>query len=263
MRARNIKPGFFENEDLAEVEPFGRLLFAGLWMLADREGRLEDRPKRIKGTLFPYDNCDVDRLLDDLQRFNFIKRYEVAGKRYIQVTAFSRHQNPHPHEKDSVIPKCNDISVTCNDMSVTCQEMQHTCRADSLNPDIMNPDIIDNAKALSISKKPGKRKKIPARFVSPTLEQVQEYARGRNSPVNCKTFWEYYEAGGWKDKEGKPVKNWKQRFITWESKEAGRGVAPTQKKDPPPRLSADEEAAMQERILAEIEAELNEGADAS
>ena len=46
-RARNIKPGFFANENLAECDPLARLLFAGLWCLADREGRLEDRPKRI------------------------------------------------------------------------------------------------------------------------------------------------------------------------------------------------------------------------
>ena len=47
-RARNIKPGFFKNEFLAEMPCEVRLLFIGLWTLADREGRLEDRPKRIK-----------------------------------------------------------------------------------------------------------------------------------------------------------------------------------------------------------------------
>jgi len=36
MRARNIKPGFFSNEDLAECSPWSRLCFAGLWLLADR-----------------------------------------------------------------------------------------------------------------------------------------------------------------------------------------------------------------------------------
>jgi len=49
-RSRNIKPGFFRNEMLAECSPLARLLFAGLWCLADRFGRLEDRPKRICGT---------------------------------------------------------------------------------------------------------------------------------------------------------------------------------------------------------------------
>lgn len=47
-RARNIKPAFFMNDELAEIDPLGRLLFIGLWTIADREGRLEDRPARHK-----------------------------------------------------------------------------------------------------------------------------------------------------------------------------------------------------------------------
>ena len=50
-RARNIKPGFFKNEDLAECSPWARLCFAGLWTLADREGRLEDRANVIQDEL--------------------------------------------------------------------------------------------------------------------------------------------------------------------------------------------------------------------
>ena len=109
-RARNIKPGFFLNEELAEISPEGRLLFIGLWMLADREGRLEDRPKKIKAEIFPYENYDVDSLLNDLESKNFIKRYCIAEKRYVQVITFTRHQNPHPREAKSIIPPCEEIA---------------------------------------------------------------------------------------------------------------------------------------------------------
>lgn len=103
-RARNIKPSFFTNDTLAEVDPLGRLLFQGLWCLADREGRLEDRPKRIKAELLPYDNCDVDSLLGELNRLGFILRYSVNGNRFIQVVNFAKHQNPHVKEAASQIP---------------------------------------------------------------------------------------------------------------------------------------------------------------
>ncbi len=53
MRARSRKPGFFKNEDLAEVGPYAQLLFERLWCLADREGKLGDRPKKIKAEIFP------------------------------------------------------------------------------------------------------------------------------------------------------------------------------------------------------------------
>jgi hypothetical protein len=102
-RARNIKPGFFKNEDLAECSPWARLCFAGLWTLADREGRLEDRPKRIKGELFPYDSIEVEPLLQELERFKFIVRYETEGMKAIQIAEFKRHQSPHYSESQSVI----------------------------------------------------------------------------------------------------------------------------------------------------------------
>ena len=103
-RARNIKPGFFANEDLAECDPLARLLFAGLWCLADREGRLEDRPKRIRAELLPYDSCDADDLLNQLQARGFILRYTHGEGRFIQVLKFDSHQNPHMKEAKSSIP---------------------------------------------------------------------------------------------------------------------------------------------------------------
>lgn len=103
-RSRNLKPGFFVNDKLADVEPLGRLLFAGLWTIADREGRLGDRPRRIKAEILPYDDCDVDNLLNQLETHGFIQRYEVNGNDYIQILNFSKHQNPHPREAESEIP---------------------------------------------------------------------------------------------------------------------------------------------------------------
>lgn len=103
-RARNIKPGFFLNDDLARCAPLARLLFAGLWCIADREGRLEDRPPRIKAETLPYDNIDTDVLLTELQTHNFITRYSADGRNYIQVNNFWKHQTPHIREPASTVP---------------------------------------------------------------------------------------------------------------------------------------------------------------
>lgn len=103
-RARNIKPGVMENEDLAELAPLTRLLFIYLWMLADREGRLEDRPKQIRAKALPYDAVDADEMLSDLARMGFLIRYEVDSKRFIQIVNFVKHQRPHSNEVASEIP---------------------------------------------------------------------------------------------------------------------------------------------------------------
>ncbi len=103
-RARNIKPSFFTNHKLAKCDFAARLLFSGLWTLADREGRLEDIPERIKVMVLPYDNVNCDELLSQLVEQGFIIRYIVAESNYIQIVNFVKHQNPHVKEGASTIP---------------------------------------------------------------------------------------------------------------------------------------------------------------
>lgn len=104
-RARNIKPGFFKNEQLVELPYEYRLLFAGLWTLADREGYLEDRPKRIKMEIFPGDDVSVEKGLDALEKQGLILRYTVDEASYIHVCKFLEHQHPHHKEPPSTLPK--------------------------------------------------------------------------------------------------------------------------------------------------------------
>lgn len=116
-RARNIKPGFFTNDVLCELDPLARLLFAGLWTISDRAGRLEDRPKKIKAEVLPYDDCDADQLLELLHKHGFIKRYAAGEKRFIQVVAWDKHQNPHIKETASTIPApCEHSAETVQDI---------------------------------------------------------------------------------------------------------------------------------------------------
>lgn len=104
-RARDLDPGFFTNEDLGECSPHARLLFAGLWCWADRRGRLEDRPKRLRAEILPYDaGVDGEALISELTARGFLERYEVNGMRVIQILNFERFQDPHPKETESVLP---------------------------------------------------------------------------------------------------------------------------------------------------------------
>jgi len=102
-RIRSIKPEFFRNEQLAELPLEDRLLFIGLWTQADRAGRLEDRPKRLRGELFPYDDLDVDAGLGRLANAGLITRYEVNSQRLIAIPTWAKHQRPHATEAASTL----------------------------------------------------------------------------------------------------------------------------------------------------------------
>ncbi|MEV9472028.1 hypothetical protein AB0206_07325 [Klebsiella quasipneumoniae] len=183
-RSRNIKPGFFTNDELAECHPLGRLLFAGLWTIADKEGRLDDRPKKIKAMLLPFDEADCDALLQQLNDHKFIIRYRVNGECYIQISNWKRHQNPHCKEAASEIPaplendkstgqeQCKEDAEEEKKDSESLQDVENKGApelhgtsmvqesvenslnpADSLNliPDSLNPDpdSLDNTQAAS------------------------------------------------------------------------------------------------------------------
>lgn len=135
-RIRTIKPDFFLHEGLAELPAMSRLLFIGLWTQADREGRLEDRPKRIKASIFPYDSCDIEKLLNELVKGGFIIRYKANANRsvedidsraagqtnslaIIQIVNFTKHQVINVKEQESILPPCTN-TVFAPDEYSTC-----------------------------------------------------------------------------------------------------------------------------------------------
>jgi hypothetical protein len=148
MRARNIKPGFFRNEELGEQSPYVRLLFAGLWCMADREGRLKYKPKRIKADIFPYDDIsqrDIHRYLTVISRLNNATFYVVNGETYIQINNWHVHQRPHHTEKKSDIPPLSqaDKILELNEekeITVNSPLSNGEYPPDSLIPDSLIPD---------------------------------------------------------------------------------------------------------------------------
>lgn len=63
------------------------------------------------------------------------------------------------------------------------------------------------------------KEKSTNKFVPPTLEEIEAYCKQRNNKVNPKAFFDYFTEGKWKDAKGNPVRNWKQKIITWEKYE--------------------------------------------
>ena len=107
-RARTLRAEAHRHEILCSLSPLHRWLFAGLWTIADRDGRLEDRPKRIKAEVLAYDDCDCNRLLDDLAMAGFIQRYvDEDGHGVIAIPSWPKHQHPHPKEPKSILSKPN------------------------------------------------------------------------------------------------------------------------------------------------------------
>jgi hypothetical protein len=143
-RSRNIKPAFFLNTDLSEIEPLARLTFIGLWTLADYKGCLECNLKKIKAQILPYDECDFELVVNNLSKYRFIRYYVIQEKKYIKIVNFEKHQNPHKNERDagSDIPDIteNDSKIIGMYQDGTKTDFIGSARADSL---LLIPDSLN------------------------------------------------------------------------------------------------------------------------
>ena len=166
-RARNIKPAFFDNDLLADIEPLGRLLFIGLWTIADYKGDLVYREKRIKAQLLPYDNCSVKNIMINLDKSGFIRFYSDGDSIYLNIVNFSKHQNPHKNEREkgSDIPEFTETMLQAVDLTTltinrdnngTNPDNNETNRADSLLliPDPLSPITDSPPKDVVVAKAP-------------------------------------------------------------------------------------------------------------
>src|SRR5437899_2280217 len=205
LRSRNIKPGFFRNEVLANLPMAIRLLFVGLWCAADREGRLEYRAKRLRAEIFPYSpEVDVEAGILDLARLGFLYIYTVEGHdcQIVQIINFKRHQTPHHTEKQSVLPACPDFTVSS---PLTHGEYP----PDSLIPDSLIPDSLSessNAHAPSREKGPSK---LPEGFAPNERHRALARELGVDLQQTFLKFRDHHES------KGTEFQNWDAAFLKW------------------------------------------------
>lgn len=105
-RQRFIHPEFFSSEDLGRISRDARLLFAGLFTLADDYGRGKAAYEALKSSVFPYDVDltieHVSRLLQEVCGRQMVRLYEVEGSRYYQVVEWDKYQQPKYKAKPKV-----------------------------------------------------------------------------------------------------------------------------------------------------------------
>lgn len=195
-RSRNIKPAFFDNENLAALTPHARLLFIGLWCLADVKGRLEDRPSRIRARIFPYEpHIDIESLLNELAsppEF-FIMRYQVEQSRYIEITNFRKHQNPSTKEKQagsSIPPRAFSDSAKGHNWDASGTLQEHNQNVTERHPAQLITDIPITD---SLTLKPEADAKASGVCVSDEDRQFaqegMDYLLSLNSPNHCNVAW--------------------------------------------------------------------------
>ena len=94
-RIRTIKPEFWEDERLAKLPVYARLLFIGTWNFADDNGALLANLVLMKSHIFPYEDIGISTIsewIDMLVENGMLIRTTYNGKDYLVIRKFLIHQ---------------------------------------------------------------------------------------------------------------------------------------------------------------------------
>jgi len=144
-RKRMIDPSFWDDPDIAELQPLERLLVIGMISHADDYGNLHGHPAILKKQVFGYDNiavAEVQEMRDRVcEKCRNIALYTVEGQEYIHLLQWEKHQklnfraNPvwpkSPWESDEGLSK--DCVSPDEDLTQDCEPRQDKTEQEKLS----------------------------------------------------------------------------------------------------------------------------------
>ena len=168
--------------------------------------------------------------LKELEKFGYLIRtrsinekgqfdgydYDIYEKPYTEKPYTENPNTGNPTQLNTIINNKKEIYIY--------KEKRDISELSELNDNETNTEL----PSLFVKKESNKNENVKRKqkvFEPPKFEEVLTYAKSRGREELAETFYEYVNAGNWFDSQGKPVKAWKQKFITWETKNPKRAKA--------------------------------------
>lgn len=199
-RKRMIDPNIWQSEDFSKLSTLAKLVFIGLFSLADDKGRGRCNPVYLKSTLFPYEenirSADIDKTLSEISSNMSVIFYSCDGSSYYSLYNWNTWQKiDRPSESKIPDYDANIMTRLLFDDNSTKPRREFDTNKKRIEKEIK-----------------GKEEK---KFIAPTLDEVKNYIKEKQLLVSAEHFYNYFTEGNWVDSKGKPVKNWKQKILTW------------------------------------------------
>ena len=233
MPNRIIKESICSSDSLDELTWQQECFWFRLIVNCDDYGRMDARPEVLRSKLYQnkkkLSTKEISATLQKMLSLGLIGLYEVDGKPYLHIPTWLEHQTPRA--KRSKYPAPDDM----NAHEIICNHMQ----ADAV---YIRDTIFDNRYSRSDIRE------------YPTLDDVKAYFAEKGLTIDAQHFFTYYDEADWKDKDGKPVKNWKQKALTWQAHEKPKPASKTP--IAPAQKVTKEEFERNKRLLAELKGEI-------
>lgn len=198
-RKRMLDPNIWQSEDFNKLSTLAKLVFIGLFSLADDEGRGRANPTYLKSSLFPYNedlrSADIEKTLYEISSNMSVIFYSCNESNYYELLSwdiFQKIDRPTP----SQIPEFDENKAENRRMFV---------EPSTSNRRTLAPNRIEK----------NKNRKEENKNKEPSLVDIQKYVEEKGLDVDAQQFYDYFTEGNWIDSKGNKVKNWKQKLLTW------------------------------------------------
>lgn len=95
-RKRMVDPNIWQSEDFGKLSTLSKLVFIGLFSLADDEGRGRANAMYLKSSLFPYNenlrSIDIEKTLSEISSNMSVVFYECNGNSYYSLLSWYEFQ---------------------------------------------------------------------------------------------------------------------------------------------------------------------------
>lgn len=153
------------------------------------------------------------QILDALAELAQFKVVIIQGDTLIQPRMYRESGHHLPPQADQLTPEQDETSET---PEPTEEPAENNAPADE--PQVPTPPR--------------------TRFKPPTLEEVRTYFAEKGTSIDPEAFYAHYEANGWVQAKGKPIRNWKACLTTWEKRQSDFDRRTKKPKQNPTILSA-------------------------
>ena len=116
MPNRIIKESICTSDTIEELDWYEEVFFYRLIVNCDDYGRMDGRAAILRARMFPLkaiQEAEIERGLTALERAGLIQRYQSAGKPYLQVVSWDRHQQVRSKRSKFPAPegRCNQMQA--------------------------------------------------------------------------------------------------------------------------------------------------------
>lgn len=202
---RMIRRDISKSKSFASLAQVSKVLFMMLIPHFSSHGKLNGHPAFIKGEIVPlldeYDLKTIEKCLKEISEKTNVKWFKHNELMYLHAINWHEHQ-----ELNATRLGRDDLPdyKSCDSLA----QVLHKSIANINDNDNGNSNDNDNG---NVNVNSEKRKKH-SEFIAPSQDEFIEYfkANGYKTDIALRAFKGYSESG-WKDSQGKPVLNWKQK----------------------------------------------------